>query len=49
MLFQDPFDPEAFVEKLAKRAMTVMSSSSSDGKEVFDPNVLHDTFLQAIK
>ncbi|KOX77029.1 Exocyst complex component 5, partial [Melipona quadrifasciata] len=46
-LFQDPFDPEEFVERLAWR--TVNDMTKDDGKTFFDPTIVHETFLQAIK
>lgn len=45
--FQEPFDPEAFVEKLAKRTMQV--SFKDNDKDQLDPIALQETFLQAIK
>lgn len=46
-LEQEPFDPESFVERLAKRTMQV-SFRDSD-KDQLDPIALQETFLQAIK
>lgn len=46
-LEQDPFDPEEFVERLAWR--TVNDSTKDGGKTFFDPVIVHETFLQAIK
>ncbi|XP_043477094.1 exocyst complex component 5 [Leptopilina heterotoma] len=46
-LEQEPFDPEEFVERLAWR--TVNDTISENGKSVFDPLLIHETFLQAIK
>ncbi|XP_017767696.1 PREDICTED: exocyst complex component 5 [Eufriesea mexicana] len=46
-LEQDPFDPEEFVERLAWR--TVNDTTKDDGKTFFDPTIVHETFLQAIK
>lgn len=46
-LEQEPFDPEAFVERLAKRTMQVSVRDSN--KELLDPIALQETFLQAIK
>ncbi|XP_033227162.1 exocyst complex component 5 isoform X1 [Belonocnema kinseyi] len=46
-LEQEPFDPEEFVERLAWR--TVNDTVSENGKSVFDPLLIHETFLQAIK
>ncbi|XP_033227163.1 exocyst complex component 5 isoform X2 [Belonocnema kinseyi] len=43
----EPFDPEEFVERLAWR--TVNDTVSENGKSVFDPLLIHETFLQAIK
>lgn len=46
-LEQDPFDPEEFVERLAWR--TVNDTTKDGGKTFFDPVIVHETFLQAIK
>lgn len=46
-LEQDPFDPEEFVERLAWR--TVNDTVKDSGKTFFDPVIVHETFLQAIK
>ncbi|XP_076667116.1 exocyst complex component Sec10 [Andrena cerasifolii] len=46
-LEQDPFDPEEFVERLAWR--TVNDTTKDGGKTFFDPMIVHETFLQAIK
>ncbi|XP_015590995.1 exocyst complex component 5 [Cephus cinctus] len=46
-LEQEPFDAEEFVERLAWR--TVNDSSEDGGKGTFDPVLVHETFLQAIK
>ncbi|XP_066600933.1 exocyst complex component 5 [Prorops nasuta] len=46
-LEQEPFDPEEFVERLAWR--TVNDSTKDNLKACFDPVVVHETFLQAIK
>lgn len=47
MLFvQEPFDPEEFVERLAWRTV---ADSRGEGTGNFDPVLLHETFLQAIK
>ncbi|XP_003705199.2 exocyst complex component Sec10 [Megachile rotundata] len=46
-LEQDPFDPEEFVERLAWR--TVNDTTKDSGKTFFDPTIVHETFLQAIK
>jgi hypothetical protein len=43
---QEPFDPEEFVERLAWRTV---ADSRSEGTGHFDPVLLHETFLQAIK
>nr|CAD7603020.1 unnamed protein product [Timema genevievae] len=40
-----PFDPEEFVERLAWRTI----EGSRDGSGQFDPVLLHETFVQAIK
>ncbi|XP_075222346.1 exocyst complex component Sec10 isoform X2 [Lycorma delicatula] len=45
-LEQEPFDPEEFVERLAWR---IIDSSREDGNSTFDPVVMNETFLQAIK
>ncbi|KAG7202557.1 hypothetical protein KM043_009753 [Ampulex compressa] len=45
-LEQDPFDPEEFVERLAWRTV---NDTKDDGKTSFDPVIVHETFLQAIK
>lgn len=47
IMFQDPFDPEEFVERLAWR--TLNDTIKDDGKIFFDPTIVHETFLQAIK
>ncbi|KAL7296494.1 hypothetical protein TKK_0009934 [Trichogramma kaykai] len=46
-LEQEPFDPEEFVERLAWR--TVNDTTKDRIKGVFDPVIVHETFLQAIK
>ena len=46
-LEQDPFDPEEFVERLAWR--TVNDTTKDGGRTFFDPMIVHETFLQAIK
>lgn len=46
-LEQEPFDPEEFVERLAWR--TVNDKTKDGGKAFFDPVIVHETFLQAIK
>lgn len=46
-MIQEPFEPEAFVEKLAKRTMQV--SFKDNDKDQLDPIALQETFLQAIK
>jgi hypothetical protein len=43
---QEPFDPEEFVERLAWRTV---ADSRGEGTGNFDPVLLHETFLQAIK
>jgi hypothetical protein len=43
---QEPFDPEEFVERLAWRTV---ADSRNEGTGHFDPVLLHETFLQAIK
>lgn len=45
-LEQEPFDPEEFVERLAWRTV---ADSRGEGTGHFDPVLLHETFLQAIK
>ena len=45
-MIQEPFDPEEFVERLAWRTV---EGNREDGSSPFDPLVMHDTFLQAIK
>lgn len=45
-LEQEPFDPEEFVERMAWRTV---SGSRDDGSSNFDPILLHETFLQAIR
>ncbi|KAJ9578780.1 hypothetical protein L9F63_004988 [Diploptera punctata] len=45
-LEQEPFDPEEFVERLAWRTV---ADSRGEGTGHFDPLLLHETFLQAIK
>ncbi|PSN43859.1 Exocyst complex component 5 [Blattella germanica] len=42
---KEPFDPEEFVERLAWRTV----ADSREGTGNFDPVLLHETFLQAIK
>ncbi|KZC11283.1 Exocyst complex component 5 [Dufourea novaeangliae] len=46
-LEQDPFDSEEFVERLAWR--TVNDITKDGGKTFFNPMIVHETFLQAIK
>ncbi|XP_012254830.1 exocyst complex component 5 [Athalia rosae] len=46
-LEQEPFDPEEFVERLAWR--TVNDTLKDGEKGTFDPVLVHETFLQAIK
>ncbi|KDR06665.1 exocyst complex component 5 isoform X2 [Zootermopsis nevadensis] len=45
-LEQEPFDPDEFVERLAWRTV---ADSRNEGTGHFDPVLLHETFLQAIK
>ncbi|XP_047002914.1 exocyst complex component 5 [Schistocerca americana] len=45
-LEQEPFDPEEFVERMAWRTVGGSTEESSGN---FDPILLHETFLQAIK
>lgn len=42
-LEQEPFDPEEFIERLAWR--TMIEAQVED----FEPEVLHESFTQAIK
>lgn len=46
LFVQEPFDPEEFVERLAWRTV---ADSRGEGTGHFDPVLLHETFLQAIK
>lgn len=46
LFVQEPFDPEEFVERLAWRTV---ADSRGEGTGQFDPVLLHETFLQAIK
>lgn len=45
-LEQEPFDAKEFVEKLAWRTIAEIREA---GKEDFNPNLLHESFTQAIK
>ncbi|GJQ76380.1 hypothetical protein Trydic_g2098 [Trypoxylus dichotomus] len=45
-LEQEPFDAEEFVERLAWRTI---AETKEGGKEEFNPILLHDSFVQAIK
>lgn len=45
-MIQEPFDPEEFVERLAWRTV---EGNREDGSSTFDPILMHETFLQAIK
>ncbi|KAK7869410.1 hypothetical protein R5R35_000706 [Gryllus longicercus] len=45
-LEQEPFDPEEFVERMAWRTV---GASRDENPGNFDPVLLHETFLQAIK
>lgn len=45
-VFQEPFDAEEFVERLAWRTIV---ETKSEANEDFNPNLLHDSFIQAIK
>ncbi|XP_022909195.1 exocyst complex component 5 [Onthophagus taurus] len=45
-LEQEPFDAEEFVERLAWRTI---AETKEGGNEEFNPVVLHDSFVQAIK
>lgn len=47
LFFQEPFDPEEFVERLAWR--TVNDSVVDGVKGSFDPVLVHETFVYAIK
>lgn len=46
-VFQEPFDAEEFVERLAWR--TIVETKKSSEEEDFNPILLHDSFVQAIK
>lgn len=46
LFFQEPFDAEEFVERLAWRTI---AETKNDGEEDFNPSLLHDSFVQAIK
>lgn len=43
---QEPFDPEEFVERLAWRTI---AETKRDESGDFNPILLHDSFVQAIK
>lgn len=43
---QEPFDAEEFVERLAWRTIV---ETKKDNEEDFNPILLHDSFMQAIK
>ncbi|KAB0803903.1 hypothetical protein PPYR_00873 [Photinus pyralis] len=45
-LEQEPFDAEEFVERLAWRTI---AETKKEGEEHFNPTLLHDSFVQAIK
>ncbi|KAJ3665408.1 hypothetical protein Zmor_000904 [Zophobas morio] len=45
-LEQEPFDAEEFVERLAWRTI---AETKTDDDENFNPSLLHDSFVQAIK
>lgn len=45
-LEQEPFDAEEFVERLAWRTI---AETKKEGEEDFNPSLLHDSFVQAIK
>lgn len=45
-LFKEPFDAEEFVERLAWRTI---AESKKEGTDDFNPILLHDSFVQAIK
>lgn len=43
---KEPFDAEEFVERLAWRTI---AETKKDGEDDFNPSLLHDSFVQAIK
>lgn len=43
--FQDPFDPDEFVERMVRRGM----NESRLKDDQFDPEMIHDIFTQAIQ
>lgn len=45
-LEQEPFDAEEFVERLAWRTI---AETKKEGEEDFNPSLLHESFVQAIK
>lgn len=45
--FKEPFDAEEFVERLAWRTIAETKTDSED--EDFNPTLLHESFVQAIK
>lgn len=44
---KEPFDAEEFVERLAWRTIAETKTDSED--EDFNPTLLHESFVQAIK
>lgn len=45
ILFQDPFDPDEFVERMVRRSMQECRLKDDQ----FDPEMIHDIFTQAIQ
>lgn len=45
--FKEPFDAEEFVERLAWR--TIAETKTKNEDEDFNPTLLHESFVQAIK
>lgn len=48
LFWQDPFDGEEFVERLAWRVNASISPPGST-ETAFNPDLLHEAFTQAIK
>lgn len=48
-LSQDPFNVDEFVERLAWRSSQVVTDSSENHQQKFDPMVLHGAFCQTIQ
>lgn len=46
-VLKEPFDAEEFVERLAWRTIAETKTESED--EDFNPTLLHESFVQAIK